>query len=496
MSIHLSRREFARWAAVAGASAVVGFDPRSRSWVTRTQAQTRAFHEIPTLDGELLLDEESRKAVAVDKSNLYHKVPAAVLRPGSVQDVVKMVQYANRHSLKVATRGQAHSQYGQTQADGGIVVDSRTLHAVRVIAPVSADVQAGALWAEVATTTLAKGLAPRVFPATCMTLSVGGTLNVGGLGSTSQSYGAIVDNVLELDVVTGDGRLMTCSPDRDSELFNMVLAGLGQCGIIVGARIPLIPAASHVMLQTLTYANPERYLADQLLVAKEGRFDGQRGTMMRKNGGEWTFAMEVAKFFSPPGEPDRAALNSGLRFDSAAAPQRMAYQEYLFRFEARNAAAFSRNVPRVFIAAWIPASATREYLGHLMALTAEQGGFPQAGGIETLSVYPMNSRRFTRPLFKVPAEDQFFTFWIFRSAPAGNDSALAAMIASNRGLLARMTAAGGKRYTPYGMILSRAEWQEHYGPQLWQRFSEAKRKYDPNQVLSPEPDIFGAAARR
>src|SRR6266852_9823173 len=264
MSIQLSRRQFAKWAAVAGAYAVIGLDPRSRSWVTRAQAQTRAFREIPTLDGDLLLDEESRKAVAVDQSNLYHSVSAAVLRPGSVQDVVKMVQYANRHSLKVATRGQAHSQYGQTQADGGIVVDSRTLHAVRVIAPVSADVQAGALWAEVATTTLAKGLAPRVFPATCMTLSVGGTLNVGGLGSTSQSYGAIVDNVLELDVVTGDGRLMTCSPDRDSELFNMVLAGLGQCGIIVGARIRLIPAPSHVMLQTLTYANPEQYLADQL----------------------------------------------------------------------------------------------------------------------------------------------------------------------------------------------------------------------------------------
>jgi cytokinin dehydrogenase len=495
MSIQLSRRQFARWAAVAGAYAVVGFDPRSRSWVTRTQAQTRAFHEIPTLDGELLLDDESRKAVAVDKSNLHHKVSAAVLRPGSAQDVVKMVQYANRHSLKVATRGQAHSQYGQTLAEGGIVVDSRSLHAVRVIDSARADVQAGALWADVATATLAKGLTPRVFPATCMALSVGGTLNVGGLGNTSARHGAIVDNVLELDVVTGDGRLITCSPDHDSELFNMVLAGMGQCGIIVGARIPLVPAATHVMLQTLTYATPERYLADQLLVAKDSRFDSQRGNMMRKNGGQWTFAMELGKFFSPPGEPDSASWKSGLRFDSAAAPQRMTYRDYLFRFEARNAAAFSRNVPRVFIAAWIPASATREYLGHLMALTAEQAGFPQAGGIETLSFYPMNSRSFTRPLFKVPAEDQFFTFWIFRSAPAGNDSALAAMIASNRDLLAKMTAAGGKRYTPYGMILSRAEWQAHYGPQLWHRFAEAKRKYDPKQVLSPEPDIFGAAAR-
>jgi len=40
-----------------------------------------------------------------------------------------------------------------------------------------------------------------------------------------------------LDVVTGDGRLVTCSQQRESELFNMVIAGLGQCGIIVRARI-------------------------------------------------------------------------------------------------------------------------------------------------------------------------------------------------------------------------------------------------------------------
>src|SRR5215467_3125488 len=115
----------------------------------------------------------------------------------------------------------------------------------------------------------------------------------------------------------------------------------------------------------------------------------------------------------------------------------------MFRFETGIAPAFARIVPRVFIAAWIPASATREYLGHVMALTPEQLGMQQASGVETLSFYPMNSRSFRRPLFKVPAEDQFFTVWLFRSAPAGNDAALAGMIASNRDLLAKATAAGG-----------------------------------------------------
>src|SRR6266478_7614692 len=182
MSLHLSRRQFSKWAALAGVSAVVGFDPRHRSWVTRAQAQTHAFREIPKLDGKLLLDEESRRAIATDQGNMFHRVPAAVLRPGSVQDVVSMVRYANQHKLKVAIRGDGHSRYGQTQAEAGVVIDSRSLNAVRVRTPDSADAQPGAFWSSVADATLAKRVTPPVFPSTCLAITVGGTLNAGGMG--------------------------------------------------------------------------------------------------------------------------------------------------------------------------------------------------------------------------------------------------------------------------------------------------------------------------
>jgi FAD/FMN-containing dehydrogenase len=70
---------------------------------------------------------------------MFHRVPAAVLRPRSVQDIVAMVRYANQHRLKVAIRGDGHSRYGQTQAEAGVVIDSRSLNAVRVRTPHSAD---------------------------------------------------------------------------------------------------------------------------------------------------------------------------------------------------------------------------------------------------------------------------------------------------------------------------------------------------------------------
>jgi FAD/FMN-containing dehydrogenase len=68
----------------------------------------------------------------------------------------------------------------------------------------------------VAKVTFEKNLTPPVMP-DAMMLTVGGTLSVGGIGETSYRYGAQVDNVVELDVVTGAGELVTCSPERNSD---------------------------------------------------------------------------------------------------------------------------------------------------------------------------------------------------------------------------------------------------------------------------------------
>ena len=488
MRKQISRRNFIRSVAAASSVTIIGFDPRA---ITPAQAQTQPFRDVPKLDGMLLFDEASRNAIAVDASNIFHRIPAAVLKPGSVQDVVEIVRYASRHSLKVAIKGDGHSQYGLTQAEEGIVIDSRTLSAVHEPTAESIDAEPGAFWGDVATSTLAKGLTPRVYPASCMALTVGGTLSVGGIGTTSHHYGAQVDNVAELDVVTGDGRLVTCSLDRESELFNMVLAGLGQCGIIVRARIPVVPAPSHVMHDALIYADLDKYLTDHLRMAADGRFDSQRGVMSRNKNGEWSFAIEVGKFFSPPDEPKLASLESGLRFDSATAPVRMTYRDWLFRFEAQNAAYASSRAPRVSITMWIPASVTKQYLSNILALPPDVAGFPRVSESERFPCYPLNTRRFTRPLFKVPDEDQAFAVWLLTSAPVGDPAALSAMMASNRELLAKMIAVGGKRYSPYaGVVMSPEQWEVHFGPDTWRRLSEAKKRFDPNNVLTPGAEMF------
>lgn len=485
MTRQLSRRKLIKSAA-AGSVAILGFDPRARSWITAAQAQTSSLKSVPKLDGILLFDESSRKATATDRGNIFHRIPIAVLKPGSVQDVVKMVQYANEYSLKIAMRGQGHSRYGQSQTEAGIVIDSSTLNAIQPPGNDSVDAGPGAFWGDVAKATLARNLTPPVFADT-MTLTVGGTLSVGGLGNTSQHYGAQIDNATELDVVTGEGRLVTCSLQRESELFNMVIGGLGQCGIIVRARIRLVPAPRNVVLHNLVYDDLETYILDQKQIALEGRFDHQYGTASRKRNGPWSFTIQLGKFYTSQDEPNLAALERGLRFRSQSGPIRMTYSEYLHRFDARNAdeiASGRSSRPTAHIAVWIPPAATKDYVSRILSMSSD------VAGVDLFSFWPLNTRRFTRPLFRVPNEEIVFSIWMNRSVAPDDPKALSAMLESNHSLLQQMRMIGGKDYRQYGMVLSQAEWAEHFGADVWRRFSDAKRKFDPNNVLTPGPQIF------
>jgi cytokinin dehydrogenase len=106
-------------------------------------------------------------------------------------------------------------------------------------------VDAGATWRAVLEVTLAHGLTPPVLT-NYLDLSIGGTLAVGGIGGTTFRHGMQTDNVLELNVVTGDGRELTCSARASADLFDAVRAGLGQCGVITQATLRLMRAPERV----------------------------------------------------------------------------------------------------------------------------------------------------------------------------------------------------------------------------------------------------------
>jgi FAD/FMN-containing dehydrogenase len=225
-------------------SVVTAFDPSTRSWKNAEHA-TSDFERLPALDGVLLLSTEALQEAADDFGHVVSRRPSALLRPGSAEDIARMIRFARKHQLKIGPRGLAHSMYGHAQVEAGIVIDMRSLATIHSLGEDRAEVDAGVLWSTLVDQTVALGRTPPVLT-DVLELSVGGTLSVGGVSGNSFRYGVQVDNVLELQVVTGEGEQVACAPTLQRELFEAMLAGLGQCGVIVRATLRLIPAPARV----------------------------------------------------------------------------------------------------------------------------------------------------------------------------------------------------------------------------------------------------------
>lgn len=467
---------------LAAAGLLTGGGPRRRVWAQSLPARLPPLDNLPTLDGPLLFDEAARQAGAGDNGGHVRRSPIAVLQARSVVDVIRIVGYANQRGLKIAMRGQGHSQYGQSQLEDGIVIDSRMLNAVRWHQSDTVDAQPGALWGEVAKVTLDKGLTPPVMP-DAMMLTVGGTLSVGGIGETTYRYGAQVDNVLELDVVTGSGELMTCSPEHNDELFRMTLAGMGQCGLIVRARLRLGPAPKFVSMLPLLYDDMDAFLSDQGSLTTVDALGPLNGKITKGQDGRWLFTLLAGTHVADMSDgQQRPGWTQGLRFKSTAPAETTSYWDYLDRRSASVAAGRARRLANAALVATLPDNSVRPFLTHVLST-------PEAFvGIWFFEVSAKVPARHGQPLQKTP--DGPLAFELRMQRRAGEAADLGAMLAANHALVPRVQAAGGKIYPPYCPILSQAQWQAHYGAEIWQRFAAAKRRFDPNNMLTPGAGIF------
>ena len=102
----------------------------------------------------------------------------------------------------------------------------------------------------------------------------------------------------------------------------------------------------------------------------------------------------------------------------------------------------------------------------------------------------MITARCTQPLQKMPAADLSFGVRLQRRTSAAAMHDPQAMLAANQKLVTRLLAIGGKVYPPYAPVLTQEQWRQHYGSTIWQRFAAAKKRFDPNNVLTPGAGLF------
>jgi cytokinin dehydrogenase len=97
----------------------------------------------------------------------------------------------------------------------------------------------------------------------------------------------------------------------------------------------------------------------------------------------------------------------------------------------------------------------------------------------------------TSPLLRLPADDLVYAFNFVR-IPATDDRAEAdRLVSANRATYERVGATGGTLYPVSAFPMSHNDWRRHFGP-AFQRLREAKRTYDPSNVLTPGYEVLGA----
>jgi FAD/FMN-containing dehydrogenase len=166
--------------------------------------------------------------------------PGLVARCAGPADVQAAVRFARDADVVTSIRGGGHNVAGNAVCDGGLMIDLSPMRGIHVD-PVrrTARAEPGLTWKEFDQATLASGLATT--GGTVSHTGIAGLTLGGGVGWLMARHGFTCDNVLSVDVVTADGRLLTADASQNEDLFWAVRGGGGNFGVVTSFEYQVHP---------------------------------------------------------------------------------------------------------------------------------------------------------------------------------------------------------------------------------------------------------------
>ena len=126
---------------------------------------------------------------------------------------------------------------------------------------------------------LAQGVMPAVVPQ-LKTITLGGAVAGVGIESSSHRHGLVHDTMLELDVLLGDGRVVSCTADNaHSDLFFGFPNSYGTLGYALRVQARTIPVKPYVRLEHRAFENGKAYFAQLENLLDAGDADFVDGTV-------------------------------------------------------------------------------------------------------------------------------------------------------------------------------------------------------------------------
>jgi len=176
-------------------------------------------------------------------NEMIDRRPLVIVRCAGAADVIRAVEFARTNELPLAVRSGGHGVTGSSVCDDGVVIDLRPMKGMRIDPEArTARVEPGLTWGELNDDLQHFGLG-----ATGGYISITGIPGLtlgGGLGWLIRKHGLALDNLLSVDVVTADGRLVTADETQNADLFWGVRGGGGNFGVVTSLEFRVHPVGT------------------------------------------------------------------------------------------------------------------------------------------------------------------------------------------------------------------------------------------------------------